>query len=426
MVLATRCPYCHTTFRVVEDQLKLCNGIVRCGSCQQIFNGSEQLLKPEDIDPALGPGPAVDEDRQRHAQSSMVAHDDAFAGAEATADVLASSASTDDEFIAESESISDQEVLDAPVLEKGFADGGEAEPKADEDLDLILTPDSNFENRDEDALVEERAGLEERDFLAWQSFELKAVEETSIDLDLGEDVIEDMSEQSEQLSEPESESAALSSEIEAEHEGAAYEVSLSSSVMQSGEYDEEAALASQPVMATAVEPDFMKRVRRQQQFGSVWRNVMLVGLLILPLLLLLQMGGAFHNRIVNTFPSAKPLLAKVCHILDCRTELPRQIEKIAVEHSELLALDKNTNRYVLNLLLTNRSGVAQAWPNLELTLNDEAGQPVARRVFMPVDYLSNVNEKTQGVKAQEEKLVRLVFELDKLSAAGYLVHVFYI
>ena len=55
--------------------------------------------------------------------------------------------------------------------------------------------------------------------------------------------------------------------------------------------------------------------------------------------------------------------------------------------------------------------------NLELTLNDEAGQPVARRVFMPVDYLSNVNEKTQGVKAQEEKLVRLVFELDKLSAA---------
>ena len=43
MMLATRCPYCHTTFRVVQDQLKLCNGIVRCGSCRQVFNGIEQL-----------------------------------------------------------------------------------------------------------------------------------------------------------------------------------------------------------------------------------------------------------------------------------------------------------------------------------------------------------------------------------------------
>ena len=52
MVLATRCPHCRTTFRVVQDQLKLRGGLVRCGACKEIFNGTENLLRP--IDAAAG------------------------------------------------------------------------------------------------------------------------------------------------------------------------------------------------------------------------------------------------------------------------------------------------------------------------------------------------------------------------------------
>ena len=44
MSLATRCPYCRTTFRVTHDQLKLRGGLVRCGACKEIFNGVEHLL----------------------------------------------------------------------------------------------------------------------------------------------------------------------------------------------------------------------------------------------------------------------------------------------------------------------------------------------------------------------------------------------
>jgi len=46
MALATKCPYCQTAFRVANDQLKLHAGLVRCGSCQQTFNGIEHLLAP--------------------------------------------------------------------------------------------------------------------------------------------------------------------------------------------------------------------------------------------------------------------------------------------------------------------------------------------------------------------------------------------
>jgi predicted Zn finger-like uncharacterized protein len=44
MALATQCPFCHTTFRVASDQLKLRGGIVRCGACQSIFDGSAHLI----------------------------------------------------------------------------------------------------------------------------------------------------------------------------------------------------------------------------------------------------------------------------------------------------------------------------------------------------------------------------------------------
>ncbi|WP_395011140.1 DUF3426 domain-containing protein [Undibacterium sp.] len=46
MALATQCPHCYTSFRVANDQLKLHAGMVRCGSCQQTFNGIEHLLAP--------------------------------------------------------------------------------------------------------------------------------------------------------------------------------------------------------------------------------------------------------------------------------------------------------------------------------------------------------------------------------------------
>ena len=51
MALATQCPHCKTTFRVAQDQLKLRAGLVRCGSCKEIFNGIEHLLRPDSVTP---------------------------------------------------------------------------------------------------------------------------------------------------------------------------------------------------------------------------------------------------------------------------------------------------------------------------------------------------------------------------------------
>ena len=52
MSLATRCPACGTIFRVVQDQLKVSEGWVRCGQCHEVFHGIEALFDL-DSDPAV-------------------------------------------------------------------------------------------------------------------------------------------------------------------------------------------------------------------------------------------------------------------------------------------------------------------------------------------------------------------------------------
>lgn len=47
MSLATRCTSCGTIFRVVQDQLKVSEGWVRCGRCQEVFNALEGLFDLE-------------------------------------------------------------------------------------------------------------------------------------------------------------------------------------------------------------------------------------------------------------------------------------------------------------------------------------------------------------------------------------------
>ncbi|WP_051602957.1 DUF3426 domain-containing protein [Simplicispira psychrophila] len=49
----TRCPSCATLFKVVADQLRISDGWVRCGQCQQIFDATAHLQEP--LDPALLP-----------------------------------------------------------------------------------------------------------------------------------------------------------------------------------------------------------------------------------------------------------------------------------------------------------------------------------------------------------------------------------
>ncbi len=61
MALMTACPACNTHFKVVPDQLRLHHGLVRCGSCDHVFDANKRLetlpdnfvLDPQPQTPAI-------------------------------------------------------------------------------------------------------------------------------------------------------------------------------------------------------------------------------------------------------------------------------------------------------------------------------------------------------------------------------------
>jgi predicted Zn finger-like uncharacterized protein len=56
----TQCPHCQTSFRVSHAQLSVARGVVRCGSCLQVFNAAKQLLEQRAAKEAVTPAaPAI-------------------------------------------------------------------------------------------------------------------------------------------------------------------------------------------------------------------------------------------------------------------------------------------------------------------------------------------------------------------------------
>ncbi|WP_085711229.1 MULTISPECIES: DUF3426 domain-containing protein [unclassified Pseudomonas] len=56
----TQCPHCQTSFRVSHTQLSVARGVVRCGSCLQVFNAAKQLLEQRAGKEAVTPvAPAI-------------------------------------------------------------------------------------------------------------------------------------------------------------------------------------------------------------------------------------------------------------------------------------------------------------------------------------------------------------------------------
>ncbi len=84
MSLAARCPACGTVFRVVQDQLRVSEGWVRCGRCAEVFNAIESLV---DLDADAAARPAA-----RPQRSERVLEDLARVGSGVDIEVAADAA----------------------------------------------------------------------------------------------------------------------------------------------------------------------------------------------------------------------------------------------------------------------------------------------------------------------------------------------
>ncbi len=173
------------------------------------------------------------------------------------------------------------------------------------------------------------------------------------------------------------------------------------------------------------EPDFVTSGRRRQRRRRIARIIMGTASVLLLAAALAQAAYAFRSQLAAWFPQTGPALASLCELAGCTVELPAQIEQVSIESNELQAQAANGNIYNLSLLLHNRSAVAQAWPHIELTLNDQDGKALLRRALAPGEYLTPDKDLARGIPARSEQAVKVSFELNKLQASDYRVYLFY-
>lgn len=141
------------------------------------------------------------------------------------------------------------------------------------------------------------------------------------------------------------------------------------------------------------------------------------------LLVLMLAGQAtffYRSEVAARFPLAKKGLGWLCEKAACVVALPQRPQSILIEASDLQVIDPaNPNRIQLTATLRNHAGHDVAYPALDLVLTNVNDHTLARRIFLPVEYLGAGRDIGAGIAANAEMTVRLALETGNLAAAGF-------
>lgn len=407
MALATKCPHCNTIFRVAADQLKLRGGIVRCGTCREVFDGNAALVDPAAASPFLtsGPGAAVPLSATDPADHSLPS-------------------ATDDEpiYSLDFDTSSDPFGILPPTAQLKEEDGDGEHIELDLDVSLpdealadapVAAPVMAPAEAPEAPLPQPMAPFKRRqvdDVPAFATYLRDSRREPRLDAEAAPALpaIDKVS-----LDKP---ASARREPTLADH---SFEALPATPVaLEPAEEQDEAVLPP-----ADDEPAFVTLGRRREQSGKALRAAMAAGSVVLLLLLFLQVMTTFRNPLAAQFPQWKPTLVALCKLSGCQVDLPAQIEALSIEQGELQTLKDQTFSYVS--LLRNQSRSVQAWPSIELILNDANDKPLLRRVIAPRDYLPATIDVSQGFAPRSEQTIKLYFALDQLKASGYHIAIFY-
>jgi predicted Zn finger-like uncharacterized protein len=468
MSLATRCTHCGTIFKIVQDQLKVSEGWVRCGRCHDVFNAMPSLFDLDSEPPPPRPTPSVPHVQQAitptgaNDWSSTQPPDLAPPTpiSEHTPLTAADLASHSAPLPAATEFELDTSV-ELPRPEH-HADGGQSDqdvPNTDESDAL----DSRFllPSRDGQRQIRRRPGPEFADAQFPSDAMLDAEQEwaasvpaeahSELNSDVGAELAasplpsaillrspspphkphlpataEDDTDPDEPLAPPSAQPSSRGHDFVPEQ--AKVQPPPSRRQGQSG------TRGRDPSTQT---PEFVKRAQRL----AFWRHpatrgVLLTLLLGLVLSLGTQLMHQFRDLVAAYFPETRPLLSAWCEQIGCHIRPPLHLEVLQVDSATLLrTASEGPDRYRLTVSIHNRADIDVAWPHIDLSLTDERGSIVARRAFQasdarmlrsdPLNQSPSLVPLPSAVPRQQSTTLQWSLKLDNLQPAGYTAELFY-
>lgn len=176
-----------------------------------------------------------------------------------------------------------------------------------------------------------------------------------------------------------------------------------------------------PLESTVPPPDFLRRAetRARWQRPGV-RAALGLSAACLLVLLVLQTGHHFRNEAAARWPSLQAMLAGWCAMAECRLEAPRRIDEISVENSALAKV-AGAEAFRLGVTLRSRSSTPVAMPWIDLSLTDAGGRLVARRALG----VEQLEPTVRVLQPGTEVVLHAFLEARDARVSGYTVEIFY-
>lgn len=397
MSLATRCPACGTVFRVVQDQLRVSQGWVRCGRCSEAFNALESMI--DLTAPRTAAEPAAGLVRQAPAAAEPEVP---------PAPAAATTAPPPEEPAPQPEP--------APRPDAGAtqaADGvpepeAEPEPPSEPGPEPSAAPaDATIEVPPGMAVIASDGAIDHHALLPPPVDEAATRAEPSFGFEAPTPAPNDSRQPTAAADEPD---LAPLSEFPPDLATAAAMAAA------------QAAAHPLPPRPMPEAPSFVLKADR----AARWRQPRVrAALALLAALGLVTLGAqvlhTYRDRIAASSPSLRPALQQACAALGCRVGDYRQIDALSVESSGLTRVE-GSSVYRLSVTLRNRAPLDVAAPALDLALTDAAGKPIARRVLQ----MSDLNLPLRNLKPGSELPIQVPLGIgDRQAVAGYTVEIFY-
>ena len=427
MLLATRCPFCETVFRLQPAQLAQRRGLVRCGTCQEVFDASSSLFdvteggdfstaKPVAAAAAIE---ALSGVRQKGPDFSAEAWDPRAPTPDAAIDnrllhnagnVPLSPVSTGAGVALTPRHATEPELP---------ADAFSAPLPPDNEPVLADAPLEPFAYQaDDESPVEEAPRV-------WHKTERAS--EPGLDEAASLHGIPD--------SEPHFGAAAsgAAAGLGAAGFGATTAAAAGAGSAGSGGLGgggpASAAASGEPFSVNPVNDGIDPfPVMRETRPADARRMGWLIGASVLGLLLIIallaQLAWWQRETVQVYLPRSQTLYAKACAHLGCQVTPPHDIDGLLVEPSDLRQID-GPHKLELKMPLHNRFGIALAYPAIELTLLDDQNNVAVRRVLWPQDYVPPGTLIAAGLPAHTTQTMIVHLDTGMAVASNFRVQIFY-
>ena len=373
----TQCPHCQTSFRVNHAQLGMARGVVRCGSCLQVFNAAQQLLKKR-----------TETEQQPAVTAPNVAQPEVIEPPVSAKPVAWQTEEMDLDHLDLDEELAKLEELEIQPS-KTFG-----QPKKSKDSSLSArrdTPDAEESEWSDSLFSDSAAERAQSSALATSADDSDAEpartgrSEPSLSLDIEEP--DDTPPLKLSVDDDERNGEHLSA-IDDEDDEPLKPVPPSKNRRKRNE----PGVRDEMLLDLADDPLQLEWQKRRSPWG---KRLLWIVLILLAGAALAGQYIASHFEELARQDQYRPTFEQLCPLLGCTVPSKVDIDRIKSSNLVVRSHPEFAGALVVDAILYNRAPFSQPFPLLELRFADLNGKMIASRRFKPGEYLTGDMAKTE-------------------------------